>query len=115
MSTTGKGLQSLSQLRTLLQALADQLDDADEDRTSMSREAFGKMVPSYVVAQSASAQEKERAVEVITQVLGVRVERVRSAVEAVDNLSDELKTGELVDYKQMKFPGLEEFIAGSGA
>ena len=115
MSTSGKGLQSLSQLRTLLQALADQLDDAEEDRTTMSREAFGRLVPSYVVAQSASAAEKERAVEVITQVLGVRVERIRTAIEVVDNLTEELKSGELVDYKQMKFPGLDEFIAGAGA
>lgn len=114
MSTREKGQQTLSQLRTLLQALADQLDDSDEDRTNMSRQTCGKMVPSYVVAQNASEQEKGRAVEVITQVLGVRVDRIRTAIEVVDNLSDELGAGDLVDYKQMKFPGLEEFIAGAG-
>ena len=114
MSTPEKGQQTLSQLRTLLQALADQLDDSDDDRTTMSRNAYGKMVPAYVVAQNASAEEKERAAEVITQVLGVRLESIRSALQAVDSLNDELSIGPLVDFKQIKFPGLDEFITGSG-
>ena len=115
MSTPEKGQQTLSQLRTLLQSLADQLDDSDDDRTAMSREAHGKMVPAYVVAQSASESEKERAVEIITQVLGVRLASIRSAVEIVDGLSEELALGPLVDFKQIRFPGLEELIAGAEA
>jgi len=113
MSTPEKGQQTLSQLRTLLQSLADQLDDSDDDRTAMSRQAHGKMVPAYVVAQSASESEKERAVEVITQVLGVRLASIRSAVEIVDGLSEELALGPLVDFKQIRFSGLEELIAGA--
>ena len=115
MSTPEKGLQTLSQLWTLLQALADQLDDSDEERSAMSREAHGKMVPDYVVAQSASEGEKEGAAEIISQVLGVRLANIRSALEAVNGLAAELSSGPLVDYKQIKFPGLDELIAGTGA
>lgn len=113
MSTPEKGLQTLWQLRTLLQSLADQLDDSDEDRTAMAREAHGKMVPAYVVAQSASEGEKESAAEIISQVLGVRLGAIRSALEAVDGLTAELSSGALVDYKQIKFPGLDELLAGA--
>ena len=56
---------------------------------------------------------KERAVEVITQVLGVRLASIRSAVEIVDGLSEELALGPLVDFKQIRFSGLEELIAGA--
>jgi hypothetical protein len=115
MSTPEKGQQTLSQLRTLLQSLADQLDDSDEDRTAMSREAHGKMVPTYVVAQNASEDDKERAAEIITQVLGVRLGSIRSALETIDGLSDELALGPLVDFKQIRFPGLEELISGAEA
>lgn len=115
MSTPEKGLQTLSQLRTLLQSLADQLDDSDDDRVAMSRDAHGKMVPAYVVAQSAQDSEKASAAEIIGQVLGIRLESIRSALEVVDGLTAELAAGPLVDYKQIKFAGLDELIAGAGA
>ena len=112
MSTVEQGAKSLSDLRTLLQALADQLDDADEDRTGMSHNAFGVLVPSYLVAQSASAQEQERAADLITKVLALRLEAVRSAIEVVDGLATELAQGATVDFKKIQFPGLEELAAG---
>ena len=115
MSTPEKGLQTLSQLRTLLQSLADQLEDADDDRVAMSRNAHGKMLPAYVVAQNAPDGEKAAAAEIINQVLGVRLETIRSALQTVDGLSEELSSGSLVDYRQIKFSGLEELIAGAGA
>jgi hypothetical protein len=59
------------------------------------------------------ARASVRAVEVITQVLGVRLASIRSAVEIVDGLSEELALGPLVDFKQIRFPGLEELIAGA--
>ncbi len=99
---------SLSNLRTLLQALADQLDDADDDRTSMSQAAHGKMVPSYLVAQSASPGEQGKAAEAITQVMAVRLETVRGAIGVVDALAGELAKGEAIDYKQI--PGIEELL-----
>lgn len=112
MSTMEKGTKSLSDLRTLLQALADQLDDADEDRARMSRDAFGALVPSYLVAQSASPQEQERAADLITKVLALRLEAVRSAAQVVDGLAAELAEGGTVDFKKIQFPGLEELAAG---
>ncbi len=113
MSNPEKGQQTLSQLRTLLQSLADQLDDSDDDRTNMSREAHGKMVPAYVVAQNASESEKEKAADIITQVLGVRLESIRSALQTVDGLSDELALGPLVDFKQIRFPGLDDLLSAA--
>lgn len=115
MSTPEKGLQTLSQLRPLLEALADQLDDSNEARAGMSQVAFGKMVPAYVVATDASEDEKQAASEIITKVLAVRLESIRSALETVDGLSAELSTGLFVNYKQIKFPGLDELVAGAGA
>ena len=100
--------QSLSNLRTLLQALADQLDDADDDRTAMSQTAHGRMVASYLVAQSASPEEQGRAAEAITQVMAVRLETVRGAIGVVDALAAELAKGEAIDYRQI--PGIEELL-----
>ncbi len=111
MSTPQKGLETLSQLRTLLQSLADQLDDADEDRTTMARNAHGKLVPDYVVAQNAPAAEQETAAEIITQVLAARLGSIRTALEVVDGLAAELASGPLVDYKQIQFPGIDAFLA----
>ena len=111
MSTPAKGLETLSQLRTLLQSLADQLEDADADRTSMSRGAHGKMVPDYVVAQAAPASEQESAAEIITQVQGARLASVQTVVEIVDGLTEELASGPLVEYKRIQFPGLESLLA----
>jgi len=99
---------SLSNLRTLLQALADQLDDADDDRTAMSQTAHGRMVASYLVAQSASPAEQGKAAEAITQVMAVRLETVRGAIGVVDALMGELAQGEAIDYK--KIPGIEELL-----
>jgi len=112
MSTPEKGMETLSQLRTLLQSLADQLDDSDDDRVAMSRNAHGKMLPFYVVAESAAEAEKERAAEVISQVLGIRSGSIKSAMEVVDSLSEELSSGTMVDYKRMRFPGIEDLLAG---
>jgi hypothetical protein len=102
------GSKSLSDLRTLLQALADQLDDADEDRTSMSQSAYGRMFPNYLVAQSASDAEQGNAAEAITQVMAFRLEAVRGAIGVVDALVSELAGGESIDYK--KIPGIEELL-----
>jgi len=111
MSTPQKGLESLSQLRTLLQSLADQLDDADDDRTAMAQNAHGKLVADYVVAQNASAAEQEAAAEIITQVLAARLSSIRTALDVVDGLAAELATGALVDYKQIQFPGIDALMA----
>ena len=111
MTNPAKGLGTLSELRTLLQSLADQLEDEDADRTSMSRAAHGRMVPDYVVAQSASASDQESAAEIITQVQGARLSSVRTVVEIVDGLADELASGVEVDFKKIQFPGLESLLA----
>lgn len=110
MSTPEKGAKSLSDLRTLLQSLADQLDDADEDRTSMSRNTFGIQVPSYLVSQSAPPAEQERAADAITKVLALRLESIRTAIGTVDGLATELAQGPTVDYKKIQFPGIEELL-----
>ena len=110
MSTREKGAKSLSDLRTLLQSLADQLDDADEDRTTMSRNAFGIQVASYLVAQSAPPAEQERAADAISKVLALRLEAIRSAITVVDGLAAELAQGASVDYKKIQFPGIEELL-----
>lgn len=110
MGTSEKGTKSLSDLRTLLQSLADQLDDSDEDRTAMSKNAVGLLTPSYLVAQSAPPAEQERAAEAITQVQAMRLESVRSAINVVDGLAAELATGASVDYKKIQFPGIEELL-----
>jgi hypothetical protein len=102
------GNKSLSDLRTLLQALADQLDDTDEDHTAMSQNACGRMVPSYLVAQSASVAEQGNAAQAITQVMAVRLEVVRGAIGVVDALTSELSKGEAIDYTQI--PGIEELL-----
>jgi len=102
------GSKSLSDLRTLLQALADQLDDADDDRTAMSQNACGRMVPGYLVAQSTSPAEQGKAAQAITQVMAVRLETVRGAIGLVDALAGELAKGEAIDYKQI--PGIEELL-----
>jgi hypothetical protein len=102
------GSKNLSDLRTLLQALADQLDDADEDRTAMSQNACGRMVPSYLVAQSASEAEQDKAAMAITQVMAMRLGTMRGAIEVVDALTSELAKGEAIDYKQI--PGIEELL-----
>ena len=36
---------------------------------------------------------------------------IRSAIECVDGLSDELASGAVVDYKAIRFAGLEEVLA----
>ncbi len=108
MSATPQGTKSLSDLRTLLQALADQLNDEDEDRTAMSRQACGPMVAGYLVAQSASAEEQNKAADAITQVLAFRLEAVRGAIAAVDALQAELAKGAAIDYKQIA--GIEELL-----
>ena len=100
--------KSLSDLRTLLQALADQLNDEDEDRTAMSRQACGQMVANYLVAQSASAAEQGKAADAITQVMAFRLETVRGAVAVVDALMAELGKGASIDYKQI--PGIDELL-----
>ena len=100
--------KSLSDLRTLLQALADQLNDEDEDRTAMSRRACGQMVATYLVAQSASAAEQGKAADAITQVMALRLETVRGAIGVVDALAAELAKGASIDYKQI--PGIEELL-----
>ena len=102
------GTKSLSDLRTLLQALADQLDDADDGRTAMSQNACGRMAASYLVAQSASAAEQDKAAMAITQVMAMRLGAIRGAIEVVDGLSGELAKGEAIDYKQI--PGIEELL-----
>ncbi len=103
-------MKSLSELRTGLQALADQLDDSDEDRGTMSRNAFGLLAPSYLVAQSAPPAEQERAADVITKVLAMRLEAVRAAITVVDGLLGELALGQAVDYTKIQFPGIEELL-----
>ena len=100
--------KSLSDLRTLLQALADQLDDSDEDRTAMSRQACGQMVATYLVAQSASPAEQGKAADAITQVMAFRLEGIRGAIGVVDALTAELAKGASIDYKQI--PGIEELL-----
>ena len=100
--------KSLSDLRTLLQALADQLNDEDEDRTAMSRQACGQMVANYLVAQSASADEQGKAADAITQVMAFRLETVRGAIGVVDSLMAELGKGAAIDYKQI--PGIDELL-----
>ena len=106
MSTPQQGSKSLSELRTLLQSLADQLDDSDDDRTAMSKNAFGLLAPAYLVAQSAPPAEQERAAEAITQVQAMRLESVRSAINVIDGLVAELAMGASVDYKKIQFPGI---------
>src|SRR5437870_6355171 len=108
MSTTDKGNKSLSDLRTLLQGLADQLSDEDEDRSSMSRNACGQMVASYLVAQNAPPAEQAKAAEAITQVMTFRLESVRGVIGVVDNLTTELAKGGAIDYKQI--PGIDELL-----
>lgn len=115
MTTREKGLQTLAQLQTLLEAMADQLDDADEDRRGMSQALHGKMIPAYVMAQDAPEEEKQAAAEIITKVLAVRLESIRSALQVVEGLTAELSIGLYLDYKQIKFPGLEELQSGAGA
>jgi hypothetical protein len=103
-----QGRTSLSNLRTLLQALADQLNDEDEDRTAMSRNSCGQMVANYLVAQSASSAEQSAAADAITQVLAYRTEAVKGALAVVDTLSAELAKGAAIDYKQI--PGIDELL-----
>ena|SRR5258707_354597 len=103
-----KGTKSLSDLRTLLQALADQLNDEDEDRSIMSRTACGQMVASYLVAQNAPPAEQAKAADAITQVMAFRREAVGGAIAAVDALAAELSKGVAIDYKQI--PGIEELL-----
>ncbi len=110
MSTPQQGTKSLSDLRTLLQSLADQLDDSDDDRINMSKNTFGQLVPAYLVAQNAPAAEQQRAAEAITQVQAMRLESVRTAISVVDGLAAELATGANVDYKKIQFPGIEELL-----
>ncbi len=110
--TPERGLENLEKLRTLLQALADQLDDVNEDRRGMSQTLFGKMVPAYVMALNAPEEEKQSASEIITKVLAVRLASIRWSLQNVEGLIQELSLGSFVDYKQIKFPGVEDLLAG---
>ena len=112
MGAPEQGTKSLSDLRTLLQAAADQLNDEDEDRTAMSRNAHGQMVASYLVAQSAPPAEQARAAEAITQVMSFRLGTIRGAIEVVDSLAAEMAKGAAsgynIDYKQI--PGIQDLL-----
>jgi hypothetical protein len=104
------GNKSLSDLRNLLQALAHQLDDSDDDHVATSRNNFGQMVAAYLVAVSASPQEQGKAAEIISQVQSMRVDQVRTALTVVDGLIAELAQGASVDYRKIQFPGIEEIL-----
>lgn len=105
------GSKSLNDLRNLLKALADQLDDSDEDRMSTARNSFGQMAPSYLVAISAPAAEQGKAAEIITQVMAMRLDQVKAVITVVDGLLQELAQGLTVDYKKIQYPGIEEILA----
>jgi hypothetical protein len=105
------GNKSLSDLRNLLQALADQLDDSDEDRVATSQNNFGRMAPSYLVAVSAPAAEQAKAAEIITQVMAMRLDQVKAAITVVDGLLEELTQGHTVGYKKIQYPGIEEILS----
>lgn len=104
------GNKSLNDLRTLLDALADQLDDSEETRVAASRNKCGVMVPAYLVATSASPEEQGKAAEIITQVMAMRLDQVKTALTVVDGLIRELAQGPHIDYKGIQFPGIEEIL-----
>lgn len=104
------GTKSLNDLRNLLDALADQLDDSDDARVAASRSKCGVMVPAYLVATSASPAEQAKAAEIITQVMAMRLDQVKTAVAVVEGLIRELAQGPHVDYKGIQFPGIEEIL-----
>jgi len=104
------GNTSLNDLRTLLQGLADQLDDSDDGRVAASRVQCGVMVPAYLVATNAPPDEQAKAAEIITQVMAMRLDQVKSALTVVDGLIRELAQGPHIDYKGIQFPGIEEIL-----
>lgn len=107
---SANGNKSLSDLRNLLQALVHQLDESDDDRVATSRNNFGQMVPSYLVAVSTTPQEQGKAAEIISQVQSMRVDQAQTALTVVDGLIAELAQGTSVDYKKIQFPGIEEIL-----
>jgi len=108
------GTKSLNDLRTLLASLADQLDDSDESLVAASRSKCGVMVPAYLVATNASPAEQAKAAEIITQVMAMRLDQVKTATSVVDGLIRELSQGPQVDYKGIQFPGIEEILGDAG-
>lgn len=104
------GTKSLNDLRNLLEALADQLDDSEDSRVTASRNKCGVMVPAYLVATSASPDEQAKAAEIITQVMAMRLDQVKTAMSVVDGLIRELAQGPHIDYKGIQFPGIEEIL-----
>jgi hypothetical protein len=106
----GDANKSLTDLRDLLSALADQLDDSEEGRVAASRTKCGVMVPAYLVATSAPPAEQAKAAEIITQVMAMRLDQVKAALTVVDGLRGELAQGAQVDYKAIQFPGIEEIL-----
>ena len=104
------GSKSLTDLRNLLAALADQLDDSDESSVAASRNKCGTMVPAYLVATNAPPAEQAKAAEIITQVMAMRLDQVKTALTVVDGLIKELAQGPHVDYKGIQFPGIEEIL-----
>ena len=104
------GNKSLSDLRSLLDALADQLDDSEESIVNASRDKCGVMVPAYLVATNAPPAEQAKAAEIITQVMTMRLDQVKTALTVVDGLIRELDQGPHVDYKGIQFPGIEEIL-----
>ncbi len=104
------GNKSLSDLRSLLDALADQLDDSEESFVTASRGKYGVMVPSYLVATNAPPAEQAKAAEIITQVMTMRLDQVKTAITVVDGLIRELAQGPHVDYNGIQFPGIEEIL-----
>lgn len=105
-----EGTKSLNDLRNLLGALADQLDDSDDARVAASRSKSGVMVPAYLVATNASPEEQGKAAEIITQVMAMRLDQVMTALAVVDGLIRELAQGPHIDYKGIQFPGIEEIL-----
>jgi len=106
----GDGNKSLNDLRNLLEALADQLDDSEESRVAASRSKCGVLVPAYLVATSAAPAEQAKAAEIITQVMAMRLDQVKTAIMVVDGLIRELAQGPHIDYKGIQFPGIEEIL-----
>ena len=68
------------------------------------------MVPGYLVATNAPPGEQAKAAEIITQVMAMRLDQVKTAAAVVDGLMKELAQGPQVDYKGIQFPGIEEIL-----